>query len=204
MARSPASATIDDMQTRIRAASPRDAAGIARVHAQSWRDTYRGILPAGYLARLQNPAMARHWRQRLGFTGGRDVVVAERNRRVVGFATLSDVEDDEGLEGFAGEVGMLYLQPELTGRGIGRRLFQHGLSILERHELYWAVTWVLDANKRAQQFYRREGMRDDGARRRDLFDGVAVRVARYAKPINPAIDYGRLKAGGPVIDTKGC
>jgi ribosomal protein S18 acetylase RimI-like enzyme len=199
MARAPASATIEDMQTRIRAASPRDAAGIARIHAQSWRDAYRGILPAGYLARLQNPALARHWRQRLGFTGGRDVLVAERSRRVVGFATLGDVEDDEGLEGFAGEIGMLYLQPELTGRGIGTRLFQQALSVLERYELYWAVAWVLEANTRAQRFYRCQGMRDDGARRQDLFDGIAVRVARYAKPINPAIDYARLKAGGPII-----
>ena len=200
MARGQASATIEDMQTRIRAASPRDAAGIARVHAQSWRTAYQGILPAGYLARLQNPSLARHWRQRLGFTGGRDVIVAERTRRIVGFATIGDVEDDDSLEGFAGEVGMLYLQPELTGRGIGRRLFHQALSVLERHELYWAVTWVIEANTRAQAFYRREGLRDDGARRQDLFDGTAVRVARYARPINPAIDYARLTAGGPVID----
>jgi ribosomal protein S18 acetylase RimI-like enzyme len=200
MASSRASATLEDMQTRIRAASPRDAAGIARVHAQSWRAAYRGVLPAGYLARLQHPALARHWRQRLGFTGGRDVLVAERARRIVGFATLGDVEDDDSLEGFAGEIGMLYLQPELTGRGIGRRLFQQALAVLERHELFWAVTWVIEVNTRAQAFYRREGMRDDGARRQDLFDGIAVRVARYAKPINPAIDYARLTAGGPVID----
>lgn len=128
------------------------------------------------------------------------MLVAERSRRVVAFATLSDVEDDDSLEGFAGEIGMLYVQPEHIGRGIGRRLFLQALSVLERHELFWAVTWVLEANAQAQKFYRREGMRDDGARRRDLFDGVAVRVARYAKAINPAIDYARLTAGGPVID----
>ncbi len=191
------------MQTRIRAASPRDAAGIARVHAQSWHAAYRGILPGGYLARLQPPALSRHWRQRIGFTWGRDVLVAERTRRIIGFATMSDVEDDEELSGFAGEIGMLYVLPELTGRGIGSRLFHQALATLERHELFWAVTWVLEENSGAQRFYEREGMRDDGARRRDMFDGIAVRVARYAKPINPAIDYERLTAGGPVIGTRG-
>lgn len=187
------------MQTRIRAASPRDAAGIARVHAQSWRAAYRGVLPAGYLARLQTPALTREWRHRIGWTSGRDVLVAERTRRVVGFATVSDVDDDDSLDGFAGEIGMLYLSPELTGRGIGRRLLGQALAVLERHELYWVVAWVLEANTGAQRFYTREGLRPDGARRAEHIGGASVRSIRYAAPVNPAIDYERLTGGGPVV-----
>ena len=36
----------------IREASPTDAAAIARVHVDSWRTTYAGIVPADYLANL--------------------------------------------------------------------------------------------------------------------------------------------------------
>jgi len=39
----------------IRAATPTDAAGIAAVHVQSWRDTYAGLLPDEFLARMTSP-----------------------------------------------------------------------------------------------------------------------------------------------------
>lgn len=37
---------------RIRAATPDDAPGIARVHVDSWRTTYAGIISAEFLANL--------------------------------------------------------------------------------------------------------------------------------------------------------
>ena len=37
---------------RIRAAKPADAGSLARVHVDSWRSTYTGILPDEFLAGL--------------------------------------------------------------------------------------------------------------------------------------------------------
>ena len=34
-----------DVIPNIRAATPADIAGLARVHVQSWRETYVGIIP---------------------------------------------------------------------------------------------------------------------------------------------------------------
>ena len=50
----------------IRRARPVDAAEIARVQVQSWRETYAGIIPQPYLDQLSVPAHERQWRQNPG------------------------------------------------------------------------------------------------------------------------------------------
>lgn len=76
----------------IREATPADAAAIARVHVESWRATYRGIVPDDYLARLSREGWERTWANTLRGAGDADagtaVFVAEDDAgQVVGFAS---------------------------------------------------------------------------------------------------------------------
>src|SRR5690349_16499704 len=54
-----------DTQFVIFPAGPADAEDLARVHAQSWRETYKGLLPDAYLARMSEPGHARRFAQML-------------------------------------------------------------------------------------------------------------------------------------------
>src|SRR5918998_4172552 len=45
----------------VREARPADAAGIARVHVDTWRTTYRGIVPDDHLDALSYEARERFW-----------------------------------------------------------------------------------------------------------------------------------------------
>ena len=67
----------------VRRALPADAASLASVHVQSWREAYRGIIPQTYLEQLSVTAHERQWRRSLG--GGGWAFVAEWEQRVVGF-----------------------------------------------------------------------------------------------------------------------
>lgn len=49
----------------IRPAVPADAAGMARVHVDSWRESYGGIVPEGYLNALSVPERTRRWQDML-------------------------------------------------------------------------------------------------------------------------------------------
>ncbi|MEM9489108.1 MAG: hypothetical protein AAGC55_08185, partial [Myxococcota bacterium] len=54
------------MQSRIRLASQTDARAIARIHVDSWQDTYSdGLLPQAYLSRLSVPGLTERWSRRL-------------------------------------------------------------------------------------------------------------------------------------------
>lgn len=178
----------------VRAAHGGDADALARVHLESWRWAYTGLLPDTYLARLREDELAARWWRRLA-AGEMDesIRVLEHGGRVRGFVTFGPLKDDPSWLGYAGEVYMLYLAPELVGQGHGGELLSSAFEELARHRCHWSVVWVLARNERARRFYERAGMRLDGARRWDPFGERAVPVVRYAKALNPVFDWGAVR-----------
>jgi ribosomal protein S18 acetylase RimI-like enzyme len=102
----------------IRAANSYDAVAIARVHVESWRTTYAGIVPDDYLAGLDETLRVKLWQEWL--SSGAVVLVAERKGGVVGFVHAGNIR--EAIETADAEVYSLYLLKESQGRGIGRAL----------------------------------------------------------------------------------
>ncbi len=181
------------MNGLVRAARPTDADAIARVHSESWRLTYAGLLSSRYLATLDEEELADTWRRRLGAPRGESsLAVAEAAGEVVGFALFGPTGERDLEDGFAGEIQMLYVLPAGQRRGHGRALFEHAASDLAARRLFWLVVWVVEHNLAARAFYRRLGLAPDGARRTDMLGGQAVDVVRYAAPLNAAIDFARL------------
>jgi len=177
----------------VRAARPADAEAIGRVHSESWRLTYAGLVSPRYLATLDVEVLAERWRQRLSAPRGAGaLVVAEDAGEVVGFALYGPAGEQDLEDGFAGEIQMLYVLPAGQRRGHGRALYQRAAGDLAERRHFWLVVWVVEHNLAARAFYRRLGLTADGARRTDMLGGQAVEVVRYAAPLNPAIDYSRL------------
>lgn len=172
-----------------------DAEDLARVHLQSWRWAYRGLLPDAYLRRLRHDALAGRWFMRLADPDlETQVRVLERNGRVEGFTTFGPHRDDPAWLGYAGEMHMLYLAPELVGRGYGTALLDRAcMELADRAGCYWLLVWVLARNERARKFYEAQGLRPDGANRWDPFGPQAVPVVRYAAPLNPVVDFDRIR-----------
>jgi ribosomal protein S18 acetylase RimI-like enzyme len=122
----------------IRAATLHDAEPIARVHIESWRTTYKGIVPDDFLAPLSYAQREQFWYQMLTDPGSRTVVyIAEgESGQVVGFA--SGGPERRGDPVYTGELYAIYLLAPHQGHGIGRqlaitlviRLMQDGLTAL--------------------------------------------------------------------------
>ena len=72
----------------IRPAQMSDAPGIARVHVDAWRSTYRGLVPDAFLDALQTDSRERFWRATLSnpTAPARVFVAQEPGGAVVGFA----------------------------------------------------------------------------------------------------------------------
>jgi len=77
----------------------------------------------------------------------RRVTVAERDGRIAGFVSVEG-EPPEGA------VGMMFVDPELIGRGVGRLLFEHALGSA-RSAGFTRLT--IDADPNAAPFYRSMG-----------------------------------------------
>ena len=61
-------------------AGPADAEALAAAHVTSWRETYRGLLPDAYLARMSEAAHARRFAHLLLKPGPDDVTLAAADR----------------------------------------------------------------------------------------------------------------------------
>jgi GNAT superfamily N-acetyltransferase len=135
----------------IRTATPHDADSISRVHTDSWRATYRGIVPDAYLANLNAEGSSIRWRERLN--AGR-VLVAEQDGEVVGFVSGGPIR--EPLGGYDAELYAIYLLPHAQNKGIGTALFNELAKRLDDEGLQSMAVWVLEANA-GGHFYVRSG-----------------------------------------------
>ncbi|SEL13546.1 GNAT family N-acetyltransferase [Streptacidiphilus jiangxiensis] len=83
----------------------------------------------------------------------RRTAVAELDGRLLGFATL----EGEPLEG---TLGMLFVEPDAIGRGVGRRLFEH---VMANARALGFARLTIDADPHAEPFYLAMGARRIGA-----------------------------------------
>lgn len=146
----------------MRAASARDAEGVAHVHRESWRTTYSGILPQALIAQQAGRRSAAIWRHRLCLAAPESATwVAARAGAPVGFASCGAAR--HRLEGLEAEIYALYVLQAEQRRGVGRALVRACARHFVRHGRFGFYLWVLKAN-RARLFYESLGGREIGAK----------------------------------------
>ncbi len=128
----------------IRTGNASDAEGIARVHVETWRDTYRDILPPRVLSAQTYARRLALWRQTLSRDLQRLVQVAEKGKQIVGFATSG--RNRSANVPFTAEMYTLYVLPDWQGEGIGQELFRGSVGQLAGDGHRNLVTWVLADN----------------------------------------------------------
>jgi len=161
----------------IREARLRDAAAIAKVHVDTWRSAYRGLLPQAVFDRLDYGRREAQWRETLA--SGRDescsTWVAVASGEIVAFASAGPASAP--LEDERGEVYAIYVRAEHQRHGIGVKLFRAVLSDLRGFALEPVVLWVIRGNP-ACSFYESLGGRQDGEREQTMA-GTQVPIIAY-------------------------
>jgi GNAT superfamily N-acetyltransferase len=164
---------------RVREAVPSDRVGMARVHVETWRSTYRGIVPDAHLDALTVQSdLDRGFGRWLtdpppGWTH-RVAVLPEGE--VIGFAVGGTSREEDPA--YRGELGAIYVLREHQRHGVGtallREIVGHVLSLGHRS----MFVWVLEGNP-YQAFYAKLG-------------GVVVRrrTAPVAGTTLPELAYG--------------
>ena len=142
----------------IRPALLADAAAIAQVHVQAWRETYRGLVPDAVLAGLSVDRRVHAWSEMLAAGPCAPIIlVVEDAGRIVGFGSAGSSRD--ALLQCDGQVTSIYLLDGYKRRGIGRALFLGLLTSLSQRACRSAGLWVLDTNAAARRFYEAMGGR---------------------------------------------
>ncbi len=123
---------------KIRQAKIEDSSSLARVHVQSWHETYVGLMPQSVLEGITIEAREVQWIRTLS-SSAMWVFVAELNGEVVGFASARASEDHA-------ELFTLYVLKAHHGQGIGKKLWNAVLKLLALQNIKELVLWVLETN----------------------------------------------------------
>jgi GNAT superfamily N-acetyltransferase len=137
----------------IRKADSKDIPGIAKVHVDSWRTTYKGIVPNTFLDSLSYENREQIWKR--GIKESHVYIAEDEDGQIVGFAT-GGKERTGKYEAFKGELYAIYLLEEQQGKGLGQKLFMSVVHDLKDKKLNSLLIWALEANP-ACRFYERLG-----------------------------------------------
>ncbi len=141
---------------RIRPAENIDIQAMARVYVETWRATYRGILPDAYLDSM---------------TVEETEIGLRRERSAAGVFSLMAEADDGHAAGlitggidrrrdviYGGEIFSLYVRPAFQRRGIGLALVTHLVERMNRLDIFALKVQVLQANPYRRFYEKRNGV----------------------------------------------
>ncbi|WP_282609587.1 GNAT family N-acetyltransferase [Pelagibius sp. Alg239-R121] len=176
----------------IREARRQDSRELARVHIETWRHTYAGMVPNQYLASMTIDEQARSWRRWIDRKSKRESIQLVETRpaadameksRIVGFGHAGPSRDRELP--FSGEIYTLYVDIDWQGMGIGRQLLGRLFQALLEADMESAVIWVLASNP-SRFFYEALGG-ERIAERRERFAGTLLEEVAYGWPDSSAL-----------------
>lgn len=138
----------------IRKAKLADATDIAKVHVDSWRTTYKNIIPDDFLNNLSYEQRTESWKGNITKEDN-FVIVAENNEgQIVGFADAWKRETN--VVENACDLTSIYLLEEYQGEGIGKKLLKDLFEHFKQVGYSKIFVEVLEENK-TRYFYEYYG-----------------------------------------------
>lgn len=167
------------MRTRI--AHVADAEAIARLHAESWRTAYRGILSDDFLDNVVVENRRALWADRFAdlIPQRCTIVIEDDGGGMIGFICVEGSEDSR----WGSLIDNLHVAPHRKRAGLGRILMREGSRWLANHHAATPVyLWVFDANTNARRFYERLGATNSETVENATGDGAINLSCRYTWP----------------------
>jgi GNAT superfamily N-acetyltransferase len=183
----------------LRQAAVSDAPAIARVRIESWRATYRGLIPDAYLDGMQVDASTALWERVLAANAAAASVFVLTNDDVVcGFAAGNRLT--EPRYAMDAELSAVYLQRDYQRAGLGHRLVGAVVDAQRAQGATGLIVWTIAGNKPARAFYEQLG----GAllvEQPFQWDGMDLVEAGYGWSDLPALAAACLMTPAPRIFT---
>ena len=173
---------------RIREAVPADAGPMARVHIDTWRTAYAGIVPAGHLVGLSYHDREARWVHILTRDQPAEcnVVAETQGGEIVGFA--GGGPEREGDRTYLGELYAIYLLQEHQRKGAGRRLVFAVARRLLSVGFNSMLVWVLEDNRPARRFYESLGGEQVGRKTIEIGGAGLVEISYGWRDITSLVD----------------
>jgi GNAT superfamily N-acetyltransferase len=141
----------------VRPATESGVPAIARIHVDTWRTTYKGLIAQDYLDSLSYEQKEAQWLSGIRKNDPATCrLVAESDGRVIGIAIAGSKRPDQWPD-VTSELYAMYVPDDQQGRGVGSKLYAHVVDFLksQRHEKM--LIQVLKGNDKTISFYESRG-----------------------------------------------
>lgn len=165
----------------LRRATPDDAKALARVHIDSWRAAYRGLVADSFLDCLDYERRTIRFRESLSASAD-ETYLAEEQDAVLGILTLGACRDEDVDPEATGEIWGIYLAPDHWRKGVGRWMCQFAEQLLDSRGYTVVMLWVFEGNQSARRFYEAMGFKADEESKM-LNPGTPLKAIRYRRRI---------------------
>lgn len=133
----------------IRQAVLQDAEAIAKIHVQSWQESYKGIIGQSFLDNISYEKRLEMRRKILNANDVMTYVACNPQNEIVAFCDRGPAHNCSEAEW---EIYAIYVLEKYKHQGIGKKLFEHA-----GKDLSSVIAWVLKENKTARRFYEGQG-----------------------------------------------
>ncbi|MDD5678337.1 MAG: GNAT family N-acetyltransferase [Kiritimatiellae bacterium] len=169
---------------KIRRAIITDAFCLAKIHVDSWRAAYRGLVPDTHLNSLDYNRRTEGFRKRIE-AGDAETYLLEQGCKIIGFVTFGIYRENNTKQNNSGEIWGIYLDPDAWRKGYGTILYKEAEKMLKERGHTTIFLWVFAQNTRARRFYEAMGFKTDGGSKTLNF-GIPLAVIRYRKELKNA------------------
>ncbi len=164
----------------LRPAEVYEAQLIAQMHSNSWRATYKGMLPDQFIDVELDGNRRDHWLMQLPEirSGLGEVVIAEVDGQAAGFLCVIRPDQDNSVL-----VDNLHAMPGYKGLGIGTLLLEYAHDWAKARSASSLHLFVLEPNTVAAGFYASRGWTKVGAID-DHMGHVDIIALRYERAVS--------------------
>jgi GNAT superfamily N-acetyltransferase len=161
----------------IQVATHRDHIAIAALHAESWKQNYRGIYTESYLANGVDEDRKNTWHKRLSEPAvNQRAIMAIDAGELIGFACVF-LDNDPG---YGSLLDNLHVSSGKKNTGVGKMLMKACADLIAREALSQSMyLWVYEVNTNARNFYDRLGADNLGVQSLQNKDGSFAPACRY-------------------------
>ncbi|MGZ4394794.1 MAG: N-acetyltransferase family protein [Gaiellaceae bacterium] len=162
----------------VRPAHERDVETMAAIYVSAARQGWAHIFGRRNLETVQ-PPVDRLRGEIASADPRQQVLVADREGRVVAYAVVRPSQDDDVDSSRVGELDAFYCDPPVWGQGVGRALMAAVIEALRQSGFVEATLWTSKDNHRPRRIYEVAGWTPDGATREKPWRGANWRELRY-------------------------
>jgi GNAT superfamily N-acetyltransferase len=162
----------------VRAADDTDVEAMAAVYVDAARAGWAHIFDESSLKAIE-PPVDRLRAERASADSRQQLLVAERQGRIIGFAVVRPSRDEDADRVRVGELDQLYCDPRVWGQGVGRELMAAAIETLRENRFAEATLWVSELNHRPRRIYEVAGWMYEGVTRHKARGETSIRDMRY-------------------------